>query len=162
MPLRIAAKIDNVDRPYWNEILEPMLRDDPLVEFVGEIDEVEKQAFLGNAAALVFPIDWPEPFGLVMIEAMACGTPVLAFDCGSVPEVIDDGISGHVVATIEDAAAVLPRTMALDRTVVRAVFDRRFSAARMARDYLALYRRLIATEREPSRRQRDELLLLNA
>jgi glycosyltransferase involved in cell wall biosynthesis len=140
--LKIAAKVDKADERYWTETIEPMTRDNPLVEFVGEIGDRQKAEFLGNALALVFPIDWPEPFGVVMIEAMACGTPVIAFDRGSVPEVIDDGVTGFVVDTVEQAAVAVLRAAALDRSGVRATFERRFTSERMARDYLALYRRL--------------------
>ncbi|HWK86301.1 MAG TPA: glycosyltransferase family 4 protein [Xanthobacteraceae bacterium] len=141
IPLKIAAKIDAADKPYYEEIKH--LFNQPGVEFIGEVNEREKQDFLGNASALLFPIDWPEPFGLVMIEAMACGTPVLAFRNGSVPEVIDEGVTGHVVDTVQQAIEVLPQTLALDRKRIRAVFDERFTAARMARDYVKLYRRLL-------------------
>lgn len=147
LPLKIAAKVDRADRAYWDEVIEPMIRREPDVEFVGEIDEREKARFLGDAAALVFPIDWPEPFGLVMIEAMACGTPVLAFSGGSVPEVIDDGVTGAIVGSIEEAVAELPRVLALDRARVRARFEERFSAERMARDYVEIYRRLARVDR---------------
>jgi glycosyltransferase involved in cell wall biosynthesis len=141
MKLKIAAKVDAADKPYYEEIKH--LLNQPGVEFIGEVNEREKQDFLGNARALLFPIDWPEPFGLVMIKAMACGTPVLAFRNGSVPEVIDEGVTGHVVDTVEQAIEVLPQTLALDRKHIRAVFDERFTAARMARDYVKLYRRLL-------------------
>jgi glycosyltransferase involved in cell wall biosynthesis len=151
MRLRIAAKIDKVDQQYWTEVIEPMVRENALVEFVGEIGDEEKQTFLGDAAALVFPIDWPEPFGIVMIEAMACGTPVLAFACGSVPEVIDNGISGYLVETIDEAVEMLPKAIALDRAGVRAAFNHRFTAGRMARDYLSIYRRLVASAPEMAR-----------
>ena len=109
MPLKIAAKIDKVDRDYWRERIEPAVRRSRLVEYVGEIGEHEKAAFLGNASAVLFPIDWPEPFGLVMIEAMACGTPVIAFRCGSVPEIVDPGTTGFVVDTVDEAVAAVAR-----------------------------------------------------
>ena len=142
MRLRIAAKIDRgSDERYWRERIAPMI-DDPLIEFVGEVDEAEKPAFLGNAAALLFPIDWPEPFGLAMIEAMSCGTPVLAWPNGAVPEIVDHGVSGLVVDSMEAAVAAVPLVLGLDRAGVRQRFEERFSAARMARDYLAVYRRL--------------------
>jgi glycosyltransferase involved in cell wall biosynthesis len=143
VPLKMAAKVDAVDREYFEKEIEPLLKGDG-VEFVGEINEGQKQDFLGNATALLFPIDWPEPFGLVMIEAMACGTPVLAFNEGSVPEVIDDSISGVIVSSIEEAVAAYPELIGLDRRIVRATFDERFSAARMAQDYVSLYRSLLA------------------
>ena len=142
VPLRIAAKIDRVDREYWEAVIEPMVRRNPLVEYVGEIGEQEKAEFLGKALALVFPIDWPEPFGLVMIEAMACGTPVIAFPCGSVPEVIDHGQSGFLASSLADAVAAVDKVAALDRTAVRAAFERRFSAQRMASEYVEVYKHL--------------------
>jgi glycosyltransferase involved in cell wall biosynthesis len=138
IPLKMAAKVDNVDRDYFHDRIEPLL-DHPLVEFIGEIGDHEKPAFLGGASALLFPIDWPEPFGLVMIEAMACGTPVVAWNCGSVPEVVDDGVTGRVVDSHEAAVAAVAEVAGYDRTLVRAVFERRFSAAAMARSYEALY-----------------------
>jgi glycosyltransferase involved in cell wall biosynthesis len=143
MKLKVAAKVDTVDRDYFRSTIEPLFRD-PLVEYIGEIGESEKSEFLGNARALVFPIDWPEPFGLVMIEAMACGTPVIAFRNGSVPEVIDDGVTGFVVGNIEEAVQAVQQIDELDRREVRRVFDLRFSAARMASDYMDVYRRLIS------------------
>lgn len=143
MPLKIAAKIDPVDQAYWDEVIEPMVRRFPAVEFVGEINERAKADFLGNARALLFPIDWPEPFGLVMIEAMSCGTPVIAFRRGSVPEVIEDGVSGFVVDTVEEAAAAVQRLRAIDRRNVRKAFELRFTADRMARDYVEVYKRLV-------------------
>ena len=139
--LKIAAKVDRVDSAYFQEKIEPLL-DDPLVEFIGEIGDDEKSEFLGNAKALLFPIDWPEPFGLVMIEAMACGTPVVAWRCGSVPEVVEHGISGFIVDGMDEAVAAVGRLDRLDRRRVRACFDRRFSAEVMARNYLRLYWRL--------------------
>jgi glycosyltransferase involved in cell wall biosynthesis len=138
VPLKIAAKIDRVDETYFAEVVRPLLRD-PLIEFVGEIGEAEKASFLGDAQALLFPIDWPEPFGLVMIEAMACGTPVIAWRCGSVPEVVEDGVTGYIVDGIEDAVAAVDRLGALDRALIRRRFENRFSAERMAREYLAVY-----------------------
>jgi glycosyltransferase involved in cell wall biosynthesis len=136
--LKIAAKVDAVDRAYFEERIRPLLAH-PLVEFIGEIGEREKGAFLGGARALLFPIDWPEPFGLVAIEAMACGTPVVAFRCGAAPEVIDPGLTGFVVDTLDDAVAAVARIGTLDRARVRAAFERRFSVERMADDYLAAY-----------------------
>jgi glycosyltransferase involved in cell wall biosynthesis len=140
--LRVAAKIDTVDRAYFREAIEPLL-DHPLVEFVGEIGDREKSAFLGNAAALLFPVDWPEPFGLAMIEAMACGTPVIAWRCGSVPEVVDEGETGFIVVDEDQAVAAVGRLGRIGRRVVRAVFERRFTAETMARQYAQLYRRLV-------------------
>jgi glycosyltransferase involved in cell wall biosynthesis len=146
IPLKMAAKIDNVDRGYWDEVIAPLVaQHQDLVTFVGEIDDKRKAEFLGNARALLFPIDWPEPFGLVMIEAMACGTPTIAFRCGSVPEVIDDGRSGFIVDSEEAAIAAVARLDTLSRAEVRLCFEQRFSASRMARDYVALYRNLIGT-----------------
>ena len=142
MPLKIAAKIDKVDQAYWTEAIAPKIAAHESVEFIGEINERQKAEFLGNARALLFPIDWPEPFGLVMIEAMACGTPVVAFRSGSTPEVIDDGVTGFIVDSIDQALEAVLRAKALDRAGVRATFERRFTAERMARDYLAIYRGL--------------------
>jgi glycosyltransferase involved in cell wall biosynthesis len=146
--IKIAAKIDKVDEVYFRETIAPLLRD-PGVEFVGEIDERAKGEFLGNARALLFPIDWPEPFGLSMIEAMACGTPVLATQCGSVAEIIDPGITGLIVNSMDEAAEALPRVMALDRAAVRRRFEARFSATRMAKDYIQVYRSLLKTQSLP-------------
>ena len=142
LPLKIAAKVDAVDREYFNSVIEPLLRN-PHVEFIGEIGQAEKAAFLGGARALLFPIDWPEPFGLVMIEALACGTPVLAFDCGSVPEIVEDGRSGYVVNNVADAIEAVQKIDRLDRAMCRWSFLERFTARRMAKDYLALYQELI-------------------
>jgi glycosyltransferase involved in cell wall biosynthesis len=144
IPLKIAAKVDKVDEDYFRNDILPLIHG-PDVEFIGEINEGEKTKFLGEAAALLFPVDWPEPFGLVMIEAMACGTPVLAFRCGSVPEVIDDGITGNVVDSEEEAVAALPEILAYDRRAVRQRFEKRFTDARMAKDYVSTYRRLLKT-----------------
>jgi glycosyltransferase involved in cell wall biosynthesis len=144
IPLKIAAKVDKVDEDYFRNKILPLIHG-PGVEFVGEINEHEKTEFLGEAAALLFPVDWPEPFGLVMIEAMACGTPVLAFRCGSVPEVIEDGVTGKVVGSEEEAIRALPAILAYDRSVVRQRFEERFTATRMARDYVSTYRRLMRT-----------------
>jgi glycosyltransferase involved in cell wall biosynthesis len=138
-PLKIAAKVDAADRAYWLDVIEPMVRAEPLVEFIGEIGETDKSAFLGGADALLFPIDWPEPFGLVMIEAMACGTPVIAFDCGSVPEVVEPGRTGFIVNEVDEAVEAVSRLPSLRRTEVRRRFEARFSALAMARHYLHLY-----------------------
>ncbi len=140
--LKIAAKIDRVDEEYFNEKIRPLL-DHPLIEFLGEVGGPEKNALLGGACALLFPIDWPEPFGLVMIEALACGTPVLAFRRGSVPEVISHGTTGFVVGTIEEALDAIEKVARLDRAKCRQEFETRFSARRMAGDYLKLYERLL-------------------
>jgi glycosyltransferase involved in cell wall biosynthesis len=144
IPLKIAAKVDKVDEDYFRNHILPLI-DGPGVEFIGEINEGEKTKFLGEAAALLFPVDWPEPFGLVMIEAMACGTPVLAFRCGSVPEVIEDGITGKVIESEEEAIAALPAILSCDRRAVRQRFEQRFTAARMAKNYVSTYRRLMKT-----------------
>jgi glycosyltransferase involved in cell wall biosynthesis len=138
IPLKMAAKVDTNDAAYFREVVKPLL-DHPLIEFIGEINEQQKPAFLGGARALLFPICWPEPFGLVMIEAMACGTPVMAFACGSAPEVIDHGISGLLVENEEEAVRRFGELEALDRREVRRRFDRRFSATAMARGYLEVY-----------------------
>jgi glycosyltransferase involved in cell wall biosynthesis len=148
IPLKIAAKVDKADEGYFREVIAPLLNE-PGVEFIGEINERAKSDFLGRAAALLFPIDWPEPFGLVMIEAMACGTPVLAFRCGSVPEIIEDGLTGRIVSTVEEAASALPQLLSLDRRLVRQRFEKRFSASRMARDYVSLYRSMIEGDIPP-------------
>jgi glycosyltransferase involved in cell wall biosynthesis len=142
MKLKIAAKVDAIDHGYMETEIRPLL-DHPLVEFVGEIGEREKPELLGNAYALLFPIDWVEPFGIVMIEAMACGTPVIAFRRGSVPEVIDDGVTGFIVDGIEESLQALAKVHDLDRERCRKVFEERFSAARMASDYLKIYERLL-------------------
>jgi glycosyltransferase involved in cell wall biosynthesis len=141
VPLRIAAKIDNVDRDYHQRTVAPLLRS-PLVEFVGEIRDAAKSEFLGGARALLFPIDWPEPFGLVMIEAMACGTPVIAFRRGSVAEVIEDGVTGFVVDDLEQAIAASARISELSRWRIREEFERRFTSRQMTNRYLALYERI--------------------
>jgi glycosyltransferase involved in cell wall biosynthesis len=148
--IKIAAKIDKVDEAYFRESIAPLfnLRG---VEYIGEIDERSKSEFLGQASALLFPIDWPEPFGLSMIEAMACGTPVLAFRCGSVPEIVDPGVTGMIVDTMDEAIRVLPQVLTLDRRAVRQKFEQRFSAARMAKDYVQVYRSLIKGQALPER-----------
>jgi glycosyltransferase involved in cell wall biosynthesis len=152
MRLKIAAKVDRADRDYYRETIEPLIRRaGPRVEFLGELGGQAKDEFLGGAYALLFPIDWPEPFGLVMIEAMACGTPVIAWRCGSVPEVMQDGVTGFVVDNLDDAVRAVGRVAELSRARCRQVFEERFTAARMARDYLAVYRRLT---HEPEARAR--------
>jgi glycosyltransferase involved in cell wall biosynthesis len=142
LPLVIAAKVDKADRTYYKSRIKPLLKD-PLVEFIGEIGDSEKGAFLGDAVALLFPVDWPEPFGLALIEAMANGTPVIAFGRGSVPEIVDDGVTGLIVDSVDEAVAAVPRARALDRNAIRRRFEERFSVERMARDYLALYREVL-------------------
>lgn len=146
VPLRIAAKVDRVDQAYFEAVIKPLL-DDPLVELVGEIGEAEKTRFLGDARALLFPIDWPEPFGLVMIEAVACGTPVVAFRHGSVPEVIDDGVTGFIVDDLDAAVAAAMRVGQLGRARCRAQFERRFSVTSMTLAYEYLYEELIQVTR---------------
>jgi glycosyltransferase involved in cell wall biosynthesis len=141
MRLKIAAKVDAVDAAYFHDEIKPLLAD-PLIEFIGEIGDGEKSAFLGNAAALLFPIDWPEPFGLVLIEAMACGTPVIAWRCGSVAEIVDDGKTGFIVDSEDEAIRAVLKVDQLDRLIVRRVFQKRFTAEVMARNYLRLYWRL--------------------
>jgi len=141
LPLKIAAKVDDADAAYFREEIKPLLDDDS-IEFIGEIGDEEKSRFLGDAVALLFPIDWPEPFGLVMIEAMACGTPVIAWNRGSVPEVVDDGVTGRIVESEEEAIAAVAEVAAYDRAAIRATFERRFSARIMALNYEALYRRV--------------------
>ena len=142
--LKIAAKVDAADRVYYETRIKPMIDGNPLIEFIGEIGDHQKSEFLGGAEALLFPIDWPEPFGLVMIEAMACGTPVVAFRCGSTTEIIEDGATGFLVDTLEQAVAAADRAPMLDREAVRACFELRFSAAAMARRYLDVYGDLLA------------------
>jgi glycosyltransferase involved in cell wall biosynthesis len=136
--LRIAAKVDVVDREYFEKVIAPLI-DGTFVRYVGEIDERRKTEFLGNALALLFPIAWPEPFGLVMIEAMACGAPVIAFRRGSVPEVVDDGVTGLIVGSVEEAVACVSHARALNRRLCRERFERRFSASRMACEYSRIY-----------------------
>lgn len=142
MKLKIAAKVDKIDRNYFEAVVEPLLNY-PLIEYLGEIGEGEKDEFLGNAYALLFPIDWPEPFGLVMIEALACGTPVIAYRWGSVPEVIEHGQTGFIVNSLDDAIEAVKQIPTIDRKRCREVFERRFSAGRMAQDYLAIYQKLL-------------------
>jgi len=146
-PLRIAAKVDPADEAYFERDIRSLL-DHPLIEYVGEIGEQDKDEFLGNASALLFPIDWPEPFGLVMIEALACGVPVVALRRGSVPEVIEHGATGFVVDTVDEAIDATRRVAQLGRRQCRAAFERRFTARRMAEEYVGLYRRLITRASE--------------
>lgn len=142
MKLKIAAKVDEVDRSYFESQIEPMLHN-TTVEFLGEIDETQKNEFLGNAYAYLFPIDWPEPFGLSVIEAMSCGTPTIAFCCGSVSELIDEGVTGFIVNSEEEAVEALKRVPGFCRAACRATFERRFTACRMAKDYLSIYEALV-------------------
>jgi glycosyltransferase involved in cell wall biosynthesis len=155
--LMIAAKIDRVDQDYWTRRIKPMVDANPRVEFIGEIGERQKARFLGEATALLFPIDWPEPFGMVMIESMSCGTPVIAFRRGSAPEIIDDARSGFLVENVDEAVAAAQRVGDLDRRAVRASFEARFTAERLARDYLYIYRSLPGV-RMKSRRMRTGVL----
>jgi glycosyltransferase involved in cell wall biosynthesis len=160
IPLKIAAKVDRVDREYFKTIVEPLLGQAD-VEFIGEIREDQKEEFLGNAAGLLFPIAWREPFGLVMIEAMACGTPVIAFENGSVPEVLDDAVTGFIVHSEDQAVEAVRRIGTLDRARIRGEFERRFTAQRMAQNYLKLYESLVQARRLPAlaiRTVGDELL----
>jgi glycosyltransferase involved in cell wall biosynthesis len=147
IPLKIAAKVDKVDREYFEQRIEPLI-DGHNVEYIGEITDAQKSAFLSGAIGLLVPIDWPEPFGLVMIEAMACGTPVIAFNRGSVPEVIEDGLTGLIVEDERGAIGAAYRLSELSRKKIRACFEARFTARRMALDYLAVYRSLME-QREP-------------
>ena len=147
IPLKIAAKVDPVDKDYFENAVKPLLRH-PLVEFVGEIGDGEKDEFLGNAYALLLPIDWPEPFGLVMIEAMACGTPVIARRRGAVPEVMEEGHTGFIVRNLEEAVEAVRRVPELNRKRCREFFEKRFTATRMAHDYLRVYERLIRRRKE--------------
>ncbi len=149
MPLKIAAKIDAVDQEYFEREIRPLL-DHPLVEFIGEVNEKQKEELLGGALALLFPIDWPEPFGLVMIEAMAIGTPVIAWAEGSVPEVIEHGVSGIIVSSIDEAVEAVFQIDRLDRSAVRHCFETRFTASRMAADYIETFENLRACSSEPA------------
>jgi glycosyltransferase involved in cell wall biosynthesis len=142
MPLKIAAKVDEADQAYFCEVVQPLL-DGPLIQCVGELREGQKDDFLGQAYALLFPIDWPEPFGLVMIEALACGTPVIAYRRGSVPEVLEDGVTGWLVEGLEEAVQAVARVPMLSRTRCRQVFEARFTASRMAQDYVRIYQQLV-------------------
>ncbi|WP_173933563.1 glycosyltransferase family 4 protein [Chelativorans sp. Marseille-P2723] len=143
MPLKIAAKVDRAEKAYWDNVIAPMIARNPNFEYVGEVNDRTKAEFLGNACALLFPIDWPEPFGLVMIEAMSCGTPVIAFRHGSVPEVVDHGVSGFIVDSVEEAVEFVPRACEMSRAGVRRRFEERFTVDRMATDYVAVYERLL-------------------
>jgi glycosyltransferase involved in cell wall biosynthesis len=146
MPLKIAAKVDRADRDYFERDIKPLLKQ-PGVEYLGEVGGADKEELLGHARALLFPIDWPEPFGLVMIEALSCGTPVIAWRRGSVPEVIEDGVTGFIVESVEEAVEAVGRAANLDRAQVHEQFLARFTATRMAHDYLAIYQKLAASPR---------------
>jgi glycosyltransferase involved in cell wall biosynthesis len=144
IPLKVAAKVDRADQDYYDAQIKPLIsRAGRLVEFFGEIGDAQKQDFLGQARVLLFPIDWPEPFGLVMIEAMACGTPVIAFECGSVPEVIDEGTTGFIVSDLDDAVGAVERVDEINRRKCRNMFEQRFLAERMAKEYVQVYRQLL-------------------
>ena len=149
MPLKIAAKIDKADQEYFDACIRPLL-DGPNIEFVGEVGFPQKNEFLGNAAALLFPISWPEPFGLVMIEAMACGTPVIAYPFGSVPEVVAEGVSGYVVPDMQGAIEAVKKIDRIDRKKVRKHFEQHFTADRMAQEYLKIYERLVSRKKTPA------------
>ena len=153
MPLKIAAKVDTGDKAYFQEVVEPLMTDN--VEFVGEVDHVAKLEFLAGAEALVFPIDWPEPFGLVAIEAMALGVPVIAWREGSMPEVIDEGVTGYVVSTIDEAVAAVERCRSLDPDTIRQVFEKRFSDERMVTDYERIYDKMVSGKEEWSHSRRQ-------
>jgi glycosyltransferase involved in cell wall biosynthesis len=155
VPLKIAAKVDRADRDYYEEEIRPMLAS-PNVEYIGEIGDKDKSEFLSGAIALLVPIDWPEPFGLVMIEAMACGTPVIAFNRGSVPEVIDEGVTGFIVEDETGAIGAVDRLSHLSREGVRQRFEQRFTARRMALDYLSVYRGLMEVHAPHLRLVSDE------
>jgi len=157
MPLKIAAKVDAVDRPYFDSAVRPLL-DSPHIEFIGEIGDADKPRFLGEAAALLFPVNWPEPFGLVMIEAMACGTPVIAWDIGSVAEIVEPGVTGFVVRTEREALEAIRRVATLDRAAVRGAYERRFTATAMAGGYLRLFQQLLDTRPLQPRAARQQRL----
>lgn len=142
LPIKIAAKVDKADREYYDNLIKPMLNH-TLVDFIGEIGEVEKSDFLGNALAIIFPVDWPEPFGIVMIEAMACGTPVIAYPKGSVPEIIEHGVNGYLVNSIDEGVSAISNLSNLSRNRIREVFESRFTATRMCNDYIQVYCKLI-------------------
>jgi glycosyltransferase involved in cell wall biosynthesis len=145
LPLKVAAKVDPADRDYFERDVRPVLAQSPHVEFIGEIDDDRKLEFLGQARALLFPISWPEPFGLVMIESMACGTPVIAFDCGSVPEIMEDGLTGFVVKGVDEAVVAVGKLDGLFRPTIRSRFEERFSARAMAREYMKIYEKLVTS-----------------
>jgi len=146
MKLKVAAKVDPADQKYWDEVVKPVMDASPHVEFIGEINDSQKQEFLGKAKALVFPICWPEPFGLVMIESMACGTPVIAFNCGSVPEIMENGLTGFVVENVQQAVDACGKLDTLFRPSIRSRFEERFSVSAMARDYVEIYSKLAASD----------------
>src|SRR4029077_3032122 len=160
MPLKIAAKVDKSDREYYDSEIRPLLSQ-PGIEYIGEITEGEKSEFLGSAYAHLFPIDWPEPFGMCMIEAMACGTPTIAFDCGSVPEVITHGVSGLIVNNMLEAVSAVAEASTLSRAACRQEFETRFTASRMAQDYVKIYEAMLSTKSlSTETREIDSLLTL--
>lgn len=167
IPLKIAAKVDKADAEYYASVIKPLINH-PLVEFIGEIGETEKGEFLGNAMALLFPIDWPEPFGMVMIEAMANGTPVVAFNCGSVPEVMKHGVSGYIVNNMTEAIEAVRHLSSIDRVQCRRYFEERFLVSDMAKNYVKLYQRLMHLNKYRIRPviniadERDELKVIPA
>jgi glycosyltransferase involved in cell wall biosynthesis len=142
IPVKMAAKIDAVDRAYFETTIKPLMNS-PWVEFVGEIGDHEKDDFLGKALACLFPVDWPEPFGLAMIEALACGTPVIAFGNGSVPEIVEDGVTGFIVDSVQSAVEAVGRVASVDRSECRASFEKRFTVTRMAQEYLKVYNQFV-------------------
>jgi glycosyltransferase involved in cell wall biosynthesis len=143
IPLKIAAKVDRADQDYYDQLIAPLINGNPLIEFIGEIGDHEKSDFLSGAMGLLLPLDWPEPFGLVMIESLACGTPVIAYNRGSVPEIVEDGLTGFIVEDEISAVGSVKRLAQLSRTAIRARFEERFTARRMALDYVAAYRALM-------------------
>ena len=145
VPLKIAAKVDKVDQLYFKTEIEPLFNH-PLIEYIGEINESQKTEFLGKAQALLFPINWSEPFGMVMIEAMSCGTPIVAHGKGSVPEIIEEGKNGFIVTSTKEAVATIQRLKKVDRNVVREIFEQRFTAERMAKDYVEIYKKLVKSK----------------
>jgi glycosyltransferase involved in cell wall biosynthesis len=142
IPLKIGAKVDRADRAYFEARIAPQLSD-PLIEFLGEVNDREKNELFGNALAMLFPINWPEPFGLVMMEAMACATPVIAYPCGSVPEIIENGVTGFVVQNVDEAVQAVSRAAALDRSLIRRQFENRFTVEQMTNKYVEVYNRLL-------------------
>lgn len=157
--LKIAAKVDKADQEYFENHIKHLL-DDPMIEFIGEVNETQKQEFLGNALALLFPINWSEPFGLVLIEAMACGTPVIAYGKGSVPEIIANGFNGFIVSSVEQAVKAVHKVEFLAREEVRDYFEKRFTAERMAQDYLHVYQQVIACQKEAKKEKKNGFALL--
>ena len=160
LKLKIAARINSFDRPYWEQSIKPQV-DGNQIEYIGEISDAEKTGFMNGARALLFPIRWPEPFGLVMIEAMACGTPVIAFPCGSVREVIEDGVTGRIVETTDEAVRAITDVEQLNRAQIRAQFEQRFTSERMADAYLKVYRRLVSSRARPDTKRAIERRMLD-